>query len=83
MSIRLFVAALAVVAVPMAVSGQQPSTQRKAPTVTKRVCEAYSDVYSRLSGRRRCQSAAEREALKQESRQVVDRIQTLKTSSGH
>jgi hypothetical protein len=82
MSIRLFVAALAVVAVPMAVSGQQPAPQRKAEPV-KRYCEAYSDVQSRLSGRRRCQSRAERDALKQESRQVVDRIQTMKATSAH
>jgi len=81
MSIRLLVAALAVVAVPMAVMGQQPAAERR-PAPAKRYCETYSDVQSRLSGRRRCQTKAERDQLKMESRQVVDRIQLMKASNG-
>jgi hypothetical protein len=79
MSIRFFLAALAVVAIPAMVGAQQQGTPRKqAPE--RRVCEAYSDINSKLSGRRRCQTRAERDALRQETRQVIDRIQNLKTS---
>lgn len=81
MSIRLLVAALAVVAVPMAVMGQQPASERR-PAPTKRYCETYSDVQTRLSGRRRCQTKAERDQMKHEARMVVDRIQTMKAGNG-
>ena len=81
MSMRLLIAAAAVIAVPMAVMGQTSAPARKeAPA--KRYCETYSDVQTRLAYRRRCQSKAERDAMKQEARQVVDRIQTMKATRG-
>jgi hypothetical protein len=80
MPIRFFLAAFAVVAIPAAVVAQHEAQPRKqAPE--RRICEAYTDINSRLSGRRRCQTRAERDALRQETRQVIDRIQTLKTSN--
>jgi hypothetical protein len=82
MSARALLAALAVVAFPLAVQGAEPQT--RTPTAQpKRICEAYSDISSRLRNVRRCRSADERIQAKQEARQVVDRIQTMKATSAH
>jgi Ni/Co efflux regulator RcnB len=79
MSIRLLIAVAAVVAVPMAVSGQEPARKTK-PTAERRYCQSYTDIQSRLQNRRRCQTRAERDAMKQDARQAVERIQSLKVS---
>lgn len=81
MSIRLLLAAAAVVAVPMAVSGQEP-TSKPRQTSERRYCSTYSDILTRLQNRRRCQTKAERDQLKQDSRQAIDKIQTMKASNG-
>lgn len=80
MSIRLLAAALAVIAVPVAVMGQQPAPARKAKA-ERRYCEVDNDPAGRLRNIRRCYTKAEREAMKQEARQAVDRIQTMKASN--
>jgi hypothetical protein len=80
MSIRLLAAALAVIAVPVAVLGQQPAPARKAKA-ERRYCEVDNDPAGRLRNIRRCYTKAEREAMKQEARQAVDRIQTMKASN--
>ncbi|MEA3014909.1 MAG: hypothetical protein QOD42_3454 [Sphingomonadales bacterium] len=75
---RLLLAVLAVAAVPLAVHGAAgPST---AAPQAKRTCQVETETGSRLGGVRRCRSAAEREALKQETRRVVDRIQSFKAT---
>jgi hypothetical protein len=81
MSARALIAALAVVAVPIAVNGAEPQTAspRAQP---KRVCEAHPEIGSRIRTIRSCRSAAELEARKQESRQVIDKVQSLKVSFG-
>lgn len=76
MYLRTLAAAIAVIAVPIAVQGAEGPT-RNDPTA-KRVCETNLPTGSRLGGVRRCRSASEREAAKQEARRVVDRIQTMK-----
>jgi hypothetical protein len=78
----LALAVAAIIAVPVAVQGAEPETSPRAPRV-KRVCEAYSDISSRLRNVRRCRSADETTQAKQEARQVVDRIQTMKATSAH
>lgn len=75
--IRTFMAALAVIAVPLAVVGAQQPAQKKSAS-TKRVCEVSTPLGSRLGGVRRCRSATEQDEHKQEARQVVDRIQAFK-----
>jgi len=78
--IRTFVAAVAVIAIPLAVVGaqsQQPAS-RKSDHSTKKVCDVAQPTGSRLGGIRRCRTAAEREEHKAEARQVVDRIQMMK-----
>jgi hypothetical protein len=76
--IRAFVAAAAVIAIPMTVVGAQQPGQAKSRYSTKRVCDVAIPTGSRLGGIRRCRSAAERDLAKQEARQVVDRIQMFK-----
>lgn len=79
MIIRTFVAAVAVIAIPMAVVGAEPQqSTRKSDHSTKKVCDVAQPTGSRLGGIRRCRTAAEREEHKAEARQVVDRIQMMK-----
>lgn len=78
MIIRTFVAAAAVIAIPMTVVGAQQPGPAKSQYSTKRVCDVAIPTGSRLGGIRRCRTAAEREQAKQEARGVVDRIQMFK-----
>ncbi|HEV7658378.1 MAG TPA: hypothetical protein VGO55_00895 [Allosphingosinicella sp.] len=78
MIIRAFIAAAAVIAVPVAVVGAQQPAGTKSQYSTKRVCDVTIPTGSRLGGIRRCRTAAERELAKQEARQVVDRVQMFK-----
>jgi Ni/Co efflux regulator RcnB len=75
---RILIPALAVIAVPMAVHGAEGP--RRPASQTKRTCEVEKQTGSRLGGIRRCRTAEEREAAKQEARQVVDRVQAWKPS---
>ena len=81
-SIRFMLAAAAVVAVPVAAISQQPSDEPTgAPAKTeRRTCETSGELGSRLARVRRCRTKSERQAHKQEARQVVDRIQALKVT---
>jgi hypothetical protein len=74
--LRALVAAIAVVAVPIAVQGAETPSQPKPRA--KRICEVDVPMGSRLGGVRRCRSAEEREAHKAEARDVVDRVQRMK-----
>ncbi|HYI48363.1 MAG TPA: hypothetical protein VEX35_07865 [Allosphingosinicella sp.] len=76
MLFRLGLAALAVVAVPMVVAAQQPA--RTPAKSERRICRSDVDIGSRVARVRRCYSKAEYAAMKQESREVVDRVQALK-----
>lgn len=80
---RLLIAVAAVVAIPMAAVGQDGDDAPPRPNNTaKRYCEAANDIASRLSNRRRCYTKAEYDAMKQEARRTIDRIQTQKASMG-
>jgi hypothetical protein len=80
MSFRFLVAAAAVVAIPIAVNGQTSESGTSAPRANpeRRVCTSNVDLGSRLGRSRTCRTKSEREAAKQEARQVVDRVQSLK-----
>ncbi len=81
MYLRALAAAIAVVAVPIAVQGAE-GPRRTAPNPeAKRTCTVDLQLGSRLGGVRRCRSAEEREAAKQEARTVVDRIQSMKATT--
>ena len=81
MSARVLLAALVVIAAPIAVQGAEPQTQPRAPKA-KRFCEVTGEIGSRVRNIRRCRSAEEREAAKQEARRSVERIQNMKASMG-
>ena len=79
MIIRTLMAAIAVIAIPIAVVGAEPrQSPSKSDYNTKKVCDVAQPTGSRLGGVRRCRTAAERDEHKQEARQVVDRIQMMK-----
>ncbi len=78
MLVRLAFASLAVVAVPIAVFGAEPAPTRGSDYATKKVCEANVPTGSRLGGVRACRTKAERDQMRAEARQVVERVQALK-----
>jgi hypothetical protein len=82
MSARALLAALVVVSVPIAVNGAQTNQAQKVNPQTKRTCSVRAEIGSRINTVRACRSAAEREAARQEQRQVVDRVQQNKVSFG-
>ena len=82
MFVRALLAAAIVVSVPIAVQGAEPQTQTKPEPQAKRTCTVRNEIGSRLNRVRTCRTAAEREAAKQEQRQVVDRVQANKVSFG-
>lgn len=80
MSIRLLLAALAVVAVPVAVLGQQPAPDpNRKPWPERRYCEVYNHIGSRLEKARRCYSKAQRDQMRYEARQATEHAQIIKT----
>lgn len=81
MSVRALLAAAIVVAVPIAVNGEPQSRTTPDPQA-KRTCTVRTEIGSRLNRIRTCRTAAEREAAKQEQRQVIDRVQADKVSFG-
>ena len=75
---RIFVAAVAVVAIPLTAAGyaQAPSEARN--DTAKRVCEVDQPTGSRLGGVRRCMTRAEREQARADSQKNTERIQSQK-----
>ncbi len=74
---RIFLAAVAVVAVPLAAAGhaQAPAKSR---AETRRTCEVTEQIGTRLGRVRRCLTRAEREQVQAEGQQMTDRIQSGK-----
>jgi len=77
MSIRALMAAIAVVAIPIAVSGQQPAGDSK-NRAEKKICTVHIATGSRLDRVRRCMTMREREEYREEvnadvTRQQMDR----------
>jgi hypothetical protein len=72
MFFRVLLAAVVVISVPIAVNGAEPRTRTPDPQA-KRTCTVRSELGSHLNRVRTCRTAAEREAARQEQRQVVDR----------
>lgn len=75
MKLSAIAAAIAVIAVPISVQGQEAPT--KAPTA-KRVCTVTQTIGSRVNNVRRCRTQDEREQEKMEARRTVDRVQAFK-----
>ena len=81
MHLRAIAAAIALVAVPIAVQGAEGPRRTPASPQAKRTCTVDLQTGSRLGAVRRCRTADEREAAKQEARTVVDRIQSMKATT--
>ena len=77
MIVRALLTIAAIIAVPIAVQGAE-GPRRTVTDKAKRTCEVDLPTGSRLGGVRRCRSQEERDAARQESRRVVDRIQAMK-----
>jgi len=82
MSVKALLAAAAVISVPIAVNGAEPSTGQQKVSPEKKVCRVQSDTGSRLGAVRVCRTASEEEQMRQERRRVIDRIQANKVSFG-
>ena len=83
MSLRALLAAIAVVSVPIAVQGAEPQTrQQKVNKDNRRTCTVRAEIGSRINSVRTCRTAAETEAMRQEQRRVIDRVQANKVSFG-
>lgn len=79
MIMRALLAAIAVIAVPLAVNGQPPVRPADDPS-TKKICRAHVATGSRLNLVKRCMTAREEQEYKKElssdlSRQQLDRRQ--------
>lgn len=77
MSIRALLAAIAVVAIPIAVSGEEPLRPAKDPSL-KKICRVHTETGSRLNQVRRCMSRREELEYRKELetdlvRQQIDR----------
>ena len=81
MSVRVLLAALVVISVPIAVNGE-PQTGEQKVSPEKKVCRVESESGSRLRSVRTCRTASEEEQMRQERRRVIDRVQANKVSFG-
>ncbi|HKR24157.1 MAG TPA: hypothetical protein VJS15_02780 [Allosphingosinicella sp.] len=74
---RIFLAAVAVVAIPLTAVGhaQAPAESRE---TARRTCEVDQQIGSRLGGVRRCLTRAERAQQRAESQNTTERIQSQK-----
>jgi hypothetical protein len=78
---RFLIAAVAVAAIPLSIASAENSG--KSSSAEKKICKVDKETGSRLGGVKRCRTRAEMEALKQESRTQIDRVQALKTHTGN
>lgn len=74
-------AVIAIIAVPIAVRGEPaPESGAARAKSTRRICTVTPTLGSRVNNVRRCRTADEVAAEKQEGRQVVERIQSFKAT---
>ena len=81
MIVRNFIAAVAVVVIPLAVVSAQEPAPRSSKSAPKRICETNVEIGSRLNRERRCRTKAEHDEHKAEARRTVDRIQNFKATT--
>ena len=78
MIVRNLIAAVAVIAIPLAVAGHAQAPTKARNDTTKRVCEVDQPTGSRLGGIRRCMTRAERIQARADSQAATERIQSQK-----
>lgn len=77
MKYRAIVAALAMIAAPVAFNGAGAQQKTNAEPQRK-ICDVQIKTGSRLGGSTRCQTREERSATQAEARRTVDRIQAMR-----
>lgn len=82
MRVRTLIAAVAVIAVPMAVMGARPAAKSKGNNSTRRICEVRGETGSRLGNVRVCRTKAEWDEIRSDERGVIERVQNRKVLSG-
>lgn len=81
MIVRVLATALAVVVIPIAVLEAEAPPSQKSEYDNRKVCRVNRNTGSRLGGVQRCRSKAEWDQARQESRRVVDRMQSMKADA--
>jgi hypothetical protein len=81
MSVRTLIAAAAVIAIPIAVTGAEPARKARGNDSTRKICEIRSTTGSRLGAVRVCRTKAEWDEVKAEERGVIERVQNRKALS--
>ena len=74
MSIRALFAVVAVIAIPIAVNGEEPARPLKDPSM-KKICRVHTETGSRLQQVRRCMSSREEKEYRQELNMDLSRQQ--------
>jgi len=82
MWVRTLVAAVVVVAVPMAVVGARPAAKSKNNNSNRRICQVRGETGSRLGNVRVCRTKAEWDEIRADERAVVERVQNRKVLNG-
>jgi hypothetical protein len=77
MLVRSLIAAAAVVAIPIAVVGQQPARKARDDS-TRKICEIRGTTGSRLGTVRVCRTKAQWDEVRAEERAVIERVQNRK-----
>lgn len=81
----LVLAGTAIAAIAVAATAQTPAapTEDRDSGQLKVVCKSISEIGSRLNRRRVCRTRAQWEEVDAQTRQVVERVQSTKTTSGN
>lgn len=80
---RVLLLSLALTAVPITAFAAAEPTQKGKDYYTRKICKVERPAGSRLGGVRRCMTQAEYDREKAEDRKVVERIQSMKATTGH
>jgi hypothetical protein len=77
MLVRSLIAAAAVVAIPIAVVGQQPPRKARDDS-SRKICEIRGTTGSRLGTVRVCRTKAQWDEVRADERAVIERVQNRK-----
>jgi hypothetical protein len=80
--LRTLIAAVAVVAVPIAVMGAQPAVKARKDS-NRRICEIRGTTGSRLGAVRVCRTKAQWDEVRADERAVIERTQSRKALNGN
>lgn len=76
MVVRVLVATLALVAIPLSASAREDSQSKRADYSTKRICKVQGQIGTRLGTVKRCRTQAEWDQARTEQRRTIERTQS-------